>query len=1223
MKKVPKINKLLALILALVLFTSSSVGVYAGDEENVASVESLDESAPKAEETVAAVGETASTGSDESAEGEAKAEEISEEGNSTGDNPTVAADGENSDEVTGGDAAEENKNGSASVEGENAEGEKAEDENQKQADIEADDISTNAGDAVTDKKAEVKGSANELTEEKKLELEKNKKDADKDCEHTDVKYIANSDGKTHSVICADCDELLDEEDCEFGDDGYCIKGCGNYDEEHDKTKKNKDVQKAFTISDLKVGEYLIDVSVPEDTFNEKEVTADSFKAEVIDDFSKTSAVESAYKVGSLKKYVAFDFKFMVGDEKATIKDGGKVTITIKSLGFKADAVAHFSGSDVEQLEVKSADENSVAFEASSFSPYVVAELGESVAEDTNGGGVLYGSDTEKSERSAYGYAYTKEDHFEGTSTVAAAYKTGRYALRISHYTTGFSYIAPTEEDKFFIYSDTYKDGKFHFHFEAPTNYYIDYVGLGNEETETIDPKYSPIEKYATVFDQEIQLTPMGDDKKVNYLIVSLQPIPVKLNSETAVVKGASFVKYVDYTTVFGNAFKFNDGATNKADACESNVCHFDQIYQGLGSNKFSSENGFQLNQSSGSLPFPNYDEYSENKSAYSYIKKYYANAGVTFNKDTDGYWTLDSSQNLYTLKEIDGVQTLVPESSENGQFRPFGSDVHHFGMALPIDFSINSDGKTNGKDTIFKFSGDDDVFVYVDDTLVLDLGGIHDCIRGQINFTTGEILIQGDYMGKLTSSVDAKNSVYACKSLGDKNLYDTLGTDLGSFANKEHRLTVVYFERGRYLSNCRISYNFNMDEKIDVEYEGFKVKADGETPLNGAEFTLYTDEACTKVAQIGIGVDAVAVSGKDCTDGTIKFAGLSVGILTSSKSEVSETYYMKETKAAEGYITPSNAVWKLEITASAKSSSSKLTAITDEAKKLSLHKSGEASAVAAVKNDEAKTFTGHFNAFKVNEKNEAVKGAEFTLYKANTFADADVVSKVTTDAQTGAFEFKDLEVGTITDTVTSSVTKTYYLKETKAREGYVLPEGAVWELTFTGNASDTTTDVEGVLTAAADSKEAKELLTTVTKDGKSIPAIVNRKKAPGYLIIKKTLKTFVKAQGPASFVFEVSYTDPTDDSEHSYVYGLNFEDAGSDQTEKIEVPADTKITVKEVYSGACYELISSENTTPTVEAGETQTVKFVNDYDGRDNHGGIGITNVFDTVKKLVKRLFQ
>ena len=716
--------------------------------------------------------------------------------------------------------------------------------------------------------------------------------------------------------------------------------------------------------------------------------------------------------------------------------------------------------------------------------------------------------------SAYGFASSDKEYIDCGEIKDSYCDDNHYAVQIYNYvTTGVNpeLIAPysnnNSNNKVFVYNDGDEgsNGKVKFTFTAPENYYIASIRVGNKIKQNGVSDISTIKEYSyesinNTVSEEINLAVIGNDKYINAIALVIKPIPVEFLSEdntdntTQVVAGAKIVDYKNNTKDFGDNFYFNNGS-----GINSNNCHYTLVWQGLGVSELKGD--FALSSGNKNELFPTAIT-DENKA---YIDKLYNDVGVVFKKDNDGYWTLDSSQYLYVYEE----GKIVPKTGT--QFRPFGttgSGRDHFGMELPIKFSINSDGKTNGKDTVFKFSGDDDVFVYIDGTLVLDLGGIHDVIRGQINFESGDVLIQGGYQNTLTSSVD--DTVYANPTEGIKNqnIYKTLDTDLTEFSKGEHTLTVVYFERGGNLSNCKISYNFNKDETVDVEYKGLKLDEDGKSPVEGAEFTLYTDEECKEVAKIGM-ADAVASSDEN---GTIQFKNLSLGVLTSSNQTATKTYYMKETQAAANYKTPTGAIWKLTLEASfdgtEKSAKSTLTAVNKAAKDISLFETDKAG-------------------------NQTVK------------------------------------------------------------------------------------------------------------------AITNERKT-GSLRIIKDLKTFVKSQGTATFVFEVSYE--LNGKAHSNVYSYDFNEAGRQNSILIDnLPAGVDVTVKEVYSGACYEPVGDDSQTVTIVADDDKvaddteaanntqsndttavddtqsddteaadnttvtknTVTFVNDYDGRTNYGGISIKNVF------------
>lgn len=182
-----------------------------------------------------------------------------------------------------------------------------------------------------------------------------------------------------------------------------------------------------------------------------------------------------------------------------------------------------------------------------------------------------------------------------------------------------------------------------------------------------------------------------------------------------------------------------------------------------------------------------------------------------------GYYTFDSSQDtaVYNQSEqrfyvYDAVQSLAYFLPYNGYNSAtdtkFGAINYWFGMDMQVDFYLPNDTGMKGNqiynetteiysDMIFNFSGDDDIWIFVDGKLVLDMGGDHSAVQGNINFSTGEYNIK-----------NAEDAAYKSGTI-DKI---TAGT---------HTLKVYYIERGGGASNlaitCNIIPNWNY-EKTDV-----------------------------------------------------------------------------------------------------------------------------------------------------------------------------------------------------------------------------------------------------------------------------------------------------------------------------------------------------------------------------------------------------------------------
>ncbi len=128
-----------------------------------------------------------------------------------------------------------------------------------------------------------------------------------------------------------------------------------------------------------------------------------------------------------------------------------------------------------------------------------------------------------------------------------------------------------------------------------------------------------------------------------------------------------------------------------------------------------------------------------------------------------------------------------------------------FGMRVDIDFNVANGGTIDGVQQVFNFSGDDDVWVYIDGVLVLDLGGDHKEAQGSINFATLQSSLQGE-----TNA----NSVYGTKISRNGSFPSTFGENKNeAFDNndpsKTHTLTMFYMERGMSESNLKFGFNFS------------------------------------------------------------------------------------------------------------------------------------------------------------------------------------------------------------------------------------------------------------------------------------------------------------------------------------------------------------------------------------------------------------------------------
>lgn len=194
---------------------------------------------------------------------------------------------------------------------------------------------------------------------------------------------------------------------------------------------------------------------------------------------------------------------------------------------------------------------------------------------------------------------------------------------------------------------------------------------------------------------------------------------------------------------------------------------------------------------------------------------------------------------------------------------------HHFGMDMTVDFEIPSDGlDDNGNPIVFEFSGDDDMWVFIDDNLVLDVGGIHQPVTGKINFSSDKVEVFGSPDTTISQRFRDANSPKAWE-IGD---------------GKPHTMKIFYLERGGCDSNLSIKFN------TPVRYGKGKLslvkrEKNTTTPLKNAKFGIWDNAKC-QGDPIEYTTDA---------NGKIDFGEF---VLKSATT----TFYLKEIKEPDGYV---------------------------------------------------------------------------------------------------------------------------------------------------------------------------------------------------------------------------------------------------------------------------------------------------------------------------------
>ena len=156
----------------------------------------------------------------------------------------------------------------------------------------------------------------------------------------------------------------------------------------------------------------------------------------------------------------------------------------------------------------------------------------------------------------------------------------------------------------------------------------------------------------------------------------------------------------------------------------------------------------------------------------------------------------------WSHQETSGLQPV----QGNNFADPTGRLAHDqgFGMKLEIPFTLNKYGvNKDGSPQTFDFSGDDDLWVYIDDKLVLDLGGAHARTTGTINFNSMQAV--ADTAAAVTTGTDQVDG--RIRSYDFSSIINTAANDFNH--NQIHTMTIYYMERGMFDSNLRFGFSFS------------------------------------------------------------------------------------------------------------------------------------------------------------------------------------------------------------------------------------------------------------------------------------------------------------------------------------------------------------------------------------------------------------------------------
>lgn len=278
----------------------------------------------------------------------------------------------------------------------------------------------------------------------------------------------------------------------------------------------------------------------------------------------------------------------------------------------------------------------------------------------------------------------------------------------------------------------------------------------------------------------------------------------------------------------------------------------------------------------------NYAAYNADKNAFDI----YDTWGIGNSSHQGQFFPFDAADEVFNEENGRLVQNgITADNTGNSSYNGGKPVNHHFGLSMSTRFVQPNGGLTNDdKPMTFEFAGDDDVWVFIDDVLVGDIGGIHDRASLSIDFQTGDIKVNGNNDGTLLSKYRAANKDTTSGFAGNTFKDST-----------NHTLKFFYLERGALYSNMELKFNLVTVPESDI----IKFDQDGKF-VQGAEFKLYKTDKDFKTEGKLLGSGTTDEAGhltltNDDDNGVINFDDL------YNKNHGNKYYLLKETRVPEGY----------------------------------------------------------------------------------------------------------------------------------------------------------------------------------------------------------------------------------------------------------------------------------------------------------------------------------
>lgn len=409
-----------------------------------------------------------------------------------------------------------------------------------------------------------------------------------------------------------------------------------------------------------------------------------------------------------------------------------------------------------------------------------------------------------------------------------------------------STVVDIKESSFSAAKKSYKSNNEEVHYVNSTfyDYYTDYELNGSNRDDYKETNGASQRNWVTFRQFDQALSDLYSENNVSIPIYTGHFQPSYSNWTTKFTDISNTLNLYGFNKNTGtDAYKSFMSTNNSTININGNGEFYDSAAQGLVNGQLDNGN---LKTSKGEVNLPHFDEdfLLGNNSKNTKLAGIYKNVSFPFTKqdvDNNGvdYWVFDSKDttlamrknndssgngNYYLQKTSNtGWSTNVNSGSASKNisgFFPFNetSTATHantynygFGTKLEFKFRLTKDGKVldkngNPVDIKFLFSGDDDVWVFIDGKLALDVGGAHGQVTGTIDF--------GGTDNTKTSTV---SKVKASAGSSTSGTEITSNFKLEGSNTDEHTLVMYYMERGMWESNMKVAFNFPDENQLEVE----------------------------------------------------------------------------------------------------------------------------------------------------------------------------------------------------------------------------------------------------------------------------------------------------------------------------------------------------------------------------------------------------------------------